>query len=432
MNHSIKLLIYSQDQHAILTTKVLNHVALPFFSTTISHIAVTQHINEHVSNTYQIEAAVLKCLKACENERVYVLEHLSGSLPGSSSLQWQSIHTMTALDQQDYDLIQQWIHDKEPSDIPWFQPGWRKNIEELLSNRLPQRVTNIEQIRSWERSTLLRLYAEDETYILKAVPPIFHHEPTICAYLSKSFPDSVPETVFADPSLNVFVMREVKGPLLGLTNQLEHWRQALLKLGKIQTGILNNIDQLTCPFRAIDYMMVDQLDHTIQRLFENETITKETLEILSENATKVRKIANKLKQSTIPLSIDHGDFFGGNILLQDEEAIIYDWSDCSLTHPFLSAVVFLQEVEDLFSKEAADSLLTDYLRLWRAYASMEQLKNEYQSIKYIAPAFGLMVYENIIFPTFRDNWDREIIIQGYIDSWVKEIDTSKEAHLHDA
>lgn len=422
VNYLIKLLIFSPEKQAILTSVNSHQVKLPTLTTTISHLALTQHINEHITTTYGIETAVLKCARSCQNERAYVLEHLSGNLSSFTPVNWLPIskeQSFSCLNERDNRLLQGWVSEKE--DIPWFRIGWRQNIEELLVDRLQERVWKIEQIRSWERSSLLRLYIEKETYILKIVPTIFQHEPTLCSYLKKKFPSYVPEVILVEPTYNAFIMKEVNGSLLGLTDNVIYWRKALINLGKIQVGILHDVEQLHCPNRPVDKIIIEYLESTLEKLLENKFITKEIFQTLTENLPEVMNIVDKIKRSSIPISIDHGDFFGGNIILEDEETIVYDWSDSSLTHPFFSAVVFLQEVEEFFSKEEADSLLVDYLSLWSNYATTEQLSDEFELVKYIAPIFGLTVYESLIFPTFRDNWDREIVVQGYINSWLKNI-----------
>lgn len=132
-------------------------------------------------------------------------------------------------------------------------------------------------------------------------------------------------------------------------------------------------------------------------------------------------MCGQLEQSRIPLSLDHGDFFGGNIIIQEGVPIIYDWSDVTLSHPFLSATVFLEEVEQFFSSDSAQLLLKEYLSEWNEFEPIDRLMKEYDRIKWIAPIFHLTIYVTYIFPTFKDNWDKKQIIDGYIDKWVTNV-----------
>lgn len=104
--------------------------------------------------------------------------------------------------------------------------------------------------------------------------------------------------------------------------------------------------------------------------------------------------------------------------LEEGLPIIYDWSDSSLSHPFLSVTVFLNEAAELFSEEFADELLEAYLSCWAEWGLEEDLRKEYLNVQRIAPLFGLAVYQNEIFPFFQKNWDKNRIIQEYIQLWL--------------
>nr|WP_246593732.1 phosphotransferase [Evansella tamaricis] len=132
-------------------------------------------------------------------------------------------------------------------------------------------------------------------------------------------------------------------------------------------------------------------------------------------------MSNLLKSTNLPLSLEHGDFFGGNIIVQDRKPTIYDWSDCSLSHPFLSVVSILDEVEHFFSKETSLTLLEEYINKWSEFNTKEELIKEYELIKLAAPAFYLTVYQTYIFPSFKDNWDKQQIIDGYINKLIDAI-----------
>jgi aminoglycoside phosphotransferase (APT) family kinase protein len=122
-----------------------------------------------------------------------------------------------------------------------------------------------------------------------------------------------------------------------------------------------------------------------------------------------------LKKSKIPLAIEHGDFFGGNIIIQNGQPIIYDWSDCTWSHPFLSIMVLLEEVRQFFSEESAESLLDLYLEEWYEFDSKTTLNEEYNLLAELSPEYYLSIYQTFIFPTFKDNWDKQQIIDHYIE-----------------
>ncbi|GIN13250.1 hypothetical protein J26TS2_31170 [Shouchella clausii] len=81
-------------------------------------------------------------------------------------------------------------------------------------------------------------------------------------------------------------------------------------------------------------------------------------------------------------------------------------------------MVILKEVEQLFSEEVAQSLLNDYLEKWSCFDSKSHLIEEYNWMKAIAPVYYLTIYQTFIFPAFKDNWDKQQVIEGYIMEWL--------------
>ncbi|UOE96017.1 phosphotransferase [Alkalihalobacillus sp. LMS39] len=220
-------------------------------------------------------------------------------------------------------------------------------------------------------------------------------------------------------------MKELQGPLLGRTNNLEYWKQAILRLADIQQHSVihrKKLEELKCPVRPVTCVIQHHLENSLNELAINKDISREVYNTLINSNDYIINKLNFLESTNIPLSLEHGDFFGGNIIIQGGRPIIYDWSDCSLSHPFLSIVVFLEEVEQFFSKTTSLSLLDDYLTKWSEFDTKEELIKEYEIIKLIAPAYYLTVYQTFIFPSFNDNWDKQAIINGYVKSWIKALD----------
>jgi aminoglycoside phosphotransferase (APT) family kinase protein len=174
---------------------------------------------------------------------------------------------------------------------------------------------------------------------------------------------------------------------------------------------------MKCPVRAVSNVIHTYLETTLNELFDNEEITSDTYSDLLSSMPSILYKSDMLKKSKIPLALEHGDFFGGNIIIQNEDPIIYDWSDCTLSHPFLSAIVLLEEVEQLFSEKVAKSLLDLYLCEWSELDSKDSLYEEYKLLEEISPIYYLTVYQTFIFPSFNDNWDKQQIIEQYIKKW---------------
>ncbi|MDE5413307.1 phosphotransferase [Alkalihalobacterium chitinilyticum] len=424
-----KFIIYSKEDHAILVIADKNGISLPSYKPIISHVAVTNHINRYLEKEYNIKTNVLKCFSQKGEQRVYIIELLRRDTLVSSKTRWLQITDINQFDgfsRWENEILQEWLSPSNETLFPWFMIGWRNKMEMWLENIIPDESISIEQVRNWERSALFKVDTARKSYYFKAVPNIFSHEPSISLFLFQNHPSDVPEIINIEVEKKWYVMKAIRGPLLGRTKKMEYWKQSILRLADIQKHSAlhrNELEKLKCPIRPIPNILQDYLDGSLQQLANKNEISSETYNKLITSAPIILEKSRSLISTKVPLSLDHGDFFGGNIIVQNGKPIIYDWSDCSLSHPFLSIVVFLEEVEHLFSQKISLTLLDEYLNKWTVFNSKEKLVQEFELVKLIAPAYYLTVYQTFIFPSFHDNWDKQQIIDGYVNEWIKALDS---------
>ncbi|MDQ0157463.1 phosphotransferase [Robertmurraya andreesenii] len=425
INWCYKFIVYSKQEQKLLLSSSSERLSLPYFQPSIQHVAVSNHINEYFEKEFQVKTNVLKCFLQMDRVRIYVVEVLEGSPLLSSNALWLQLSNFNQckeLNDTDRSILEIWLSASLSSAFPWFEFGWRRKMEEWVQKMLPHDSLEFEQIRSWERSTLFRVQAENESYYFKAVPDVFSHEPAVSRYLFENHPSYVPEILGIEIEQKWFIMKEVGGSLLGYTDHLEYWRQSLLRLAHIQKESIfhtNELKKLNCPIRPVSQVIRSHLKASLDDLVRTREISSETYWRLKDRLPNILEKCDLLeKHSKLPLALEHGDFFGGNIKIQEENAIIFDWSDCSLSHPFLSVIVLLDEVKQLFSERSAEILLEDYLCQWSNYGTRAYLLEEYRMLKTLAPAYYLVLYQTFIFPTFRDNWDKQQIIEDYIEKWL--------------
>jgi hypothetical protein len=73
----------------------------------------------------------------------------------------------------------------------------------------------------------------------------------------------------------------------------------------------------------------------------------------------------------IPASLHHGDFHRGNMLVNDKECILLDWSGfVGVTHPFLSLWVPLSD----WNSNIGQQLIESYLQVWSDVAPLKVLR----------------------------------------------------------
>jgi tRNA A-37 threonylcarbamoyl transferase component Bud32 len=392
----------------------------PQFSPMRTHLAETGEIAAFLEEKYGLLANVLQCVHAEEGLRVYTAAIMESSM--EKDIHWASYpEAANLISAENFPFLKEWQSLQADHSIPWFYPDWRMEMENWVREELQFEKIEFQQIRSWERSALYKIIAGGGKYYFKAVPEIFRHEVNVSSFLWEAGIKYIPAVIAADDSKGWLLMKEVQGELLGKAGKEQDWREALLALAEVQKLSVKEAGRLReagVPVRPLAPVVTSGLRQAAEALIKDGNNTGSQFSRLKESIPEANLICSMLENQLVPLSLEHGDFFGGNIILEESLPIIYDWSDSSLSHPFLSAAVFLSEAAELFSEEFADELLEAYLGGWIEWGSEEDLRKEYRHVQRIAPLFGLTVYENEIFPFFQNNWDKSRIIQEYVQLWL--------------
>lgn len=412
---NIHLLLYNSIQDCMLFNKEKTQVSIPSFITKPFHIAETTIINDYLFNEYQLQTNVVRCLDQGPTQRVYEVELLTPILKDDQSIVWapptcQENRTLLVQEQQ-------WILDlwlvSQPSNVPWMRYGWRECVEDWIIQILPDMNLKITQIRNWEKCSLYQVETESDDYYIKAVPELFKHEPFVHSQLG----DYTAQILSIHKDVSMYIMKGLKGTLLGFSKQLNHWQETVRRMASVQKRYVTAdlLTQVEIPLRPLTEVLSEQSLFKAMDILEKEIPSNE-YQLVHSTIPKVLATVQTLL--CIPLSLDHGDLFGGNVIVEQDIPYIIDWSDSSITHPFLSVVQLLKEVRSFFSESDAENLLCYYLNLWTEYGSVSQLKEEFHTIHKLEPVFYLVVHLLYVFPALTENVEKDRIVREYFLQWI--------------
>ncbi|MDV2582049.1 phosphotransferase [Alkalibacillus haloalkaliphilus] len=390
------------------------------------HIAITEHINDYFCQTYNLETQVLRCAFVSNHYRAYEVEVLNG---GDHKMFKRFEDVKQNLNNEELKLLSR-ISINNSTYPSWFKLGWRKSFEKraLSFTGTNTNHVNFEQIRSWEKSALHKVSTDNNAYYIKTVPQVFGHEPLIAQYLYHHHGGVVPSVESIDHNYNEYIMQEVNGELLGYMKEKGYWKDALSNLATIQKHSIDHLNELKnigCPSYEVSSTLEEYLERCLKDLKASQVISEHTYEKLSVTQLEAKKLCQQLTSTQVPPALEHGDFFGGNIMVQDGKSIIYDWSDCTISHPFLSMTVIFDEIKETFSVNVANDLLKHYLGHWTRFGCIDELKKEFMLVKKVATLYYLTIYQQFIVPHFIDNWDQEQIINSYVKQWLSQFDLYK-------
>ncbi|MFH1634101.1 MAG: phosphotransferase [Chloroflexota bacterium] len=405
---------------------------LPGFTFTGQHFwQDVGHINRAVRERFGMAVTTLNCVAivdASSDDKTrfyYALVNHSPPDVLPDHARWftgQEIDTLPKNEQRD--VICEWFHFIETSPIPenrapWYLPGWLAQAQTWIDVQLTRLglhvAAPIEQIRSWQRASLWKIPTDKGTLYFKAVPGMFHFEPQLTHALAEWLPGRVPRVLAIEPDKHWFLMDSIGKQSLTETSDIEAWGNAARRFAQLQLDLTSRVESLLAlgvPDRRLENFpaWIDDLLSDTAMLQQGQLgLSGDEIAHLQELGTVFKDISAQLKESPIPVSLEHGDFWSGQVLLNGENYAFIDWSDCSISHPFLSTWFFLVEVAfDLPDSPGAYSQLRQaYLEPWSQFAPMGQLIDIFELAQLLSPIHHALIYHRLIIPNMENKWEME-------------------------
>ncbi|MFL5804311.1 MAG: hypothetical protein ACJ8CR_21520 [Roseiflexaceae bacterium] len=384
-----------------------------------------------------LAATTLRCLQvvadteADELRRYYVLE-LHSQPPARPGWHWivaADLSTFPFAHAEQHGILSRWLAEV-PSRIGWYRPGGTATIaawtQATLTTLGRPPTGPSEQLRSWERSLLLRTPTADGLVYTKAVPAVFGHEPALTAALATWVPGRTAAVLAHDPARGLLLLNNAGERSLAEVSDPTVWAQALTQLAELQIALTQHLPdllQLGVPDRRID-----RLPSWIDALLADEPalrrspagLTTDEIAALRALQPALQAACATLRASAVPPSLEHGDCFPTQILLADDRPVVIDWSDSSISHPFFS-LGFL--IEPDFPRPAGDHpdmlLRQAYLAPWARFASHDELVRLFDAALLLAPLHHALIYHRAILPAMENSWEMERMLPYYL-SWFTD------------
>lgn len=238
---------------------------------------------------------------------------------------------------------------------PWYRPGWLAEMDAWIDTRITElglrRHGPVRQVRSWGRSALLRLETDRGGLWAKQVPMAFAHEVAVTGLLADIDPGIVPPVVAADAAAGRLLLEHVEGPILAdLTGATEPWAATMARFAELQRVLAG--DTAALRMAGVPSAPLEVLAGAVPALIADPGramvgapggLTPEDHEALVRATDDLVAACRALAETDVPASLDHGDLSPGQVLVSEMGPVILDWSDATITHPFLAAASFLAE-----------------------------------------------------------------------------------------
>ncbi len=397
------------------------------------------HINREMHTLTGLNLTTLRCLRTDYQQnddrvvRYYALEnHSPEHLPdGFRAVSRDELDGLPDAQRQMAQVWFDWYTVDQTGAPAWYRPGWFAGASDWINQQLArlklELTAPIEQLRSWERSAVLRVVTDRGMVYFKALPPMFAHEPRLTYWLAEQYPGDAPRLLAVDAARRWMLMADFGGHTLDKITDVAVWEAALFNYGQLQVKLMQRTHELLvlkCPDRRPNLLLgrieamlnqtADQLSGSITKFTEAE------INVLRARLPEFKEIFAELARFPILPTLEHGDFWQGQVVVKDKRFTFIDWSDSSVSHPFFS-MNFLEEPHNEFPGDAAETrerLRAAYLKAFTGYLAMERLEKAYTLALQLAPLHHALIYHQHILPKMSIKWEMDNMIPFYLKAVI--------------
>jgi hypothetical protein len=250
------------------------------------------------------------------------------------------------------------------------------------------------------------------------VPEIFAHEVAVTGLLEDCDPGLVPPLVAADAARGRMLLEHVSGdhlPAGGMDPAA--WTATMARLAEIQGVLAADLGALRVA--GVPSAPVDHLADRVPGLLADEELLlvdrpgglrRREHRTLVARTDDVVAACRALARSPVGPSLDHGDLTAAQVIVGEMGPVIIDWSDATITHPFIAAASFLLDPGDIPVAEGAErrSLEAAYLDGWVARDAAlraPDLHRELELARTAHPVHMAWLYASRVLPGLEQPWE---------------------------
>lgn len=247
--------------------------------------------------------------------------------------------------------------------VPWFDPGWYDEAAAWIGHVVAAEgvdLLGLEQVRSWNLSTVLAVDTGGGRWFFKAESPALPGEVRLTRGLAELFPAVVPQPIAWDDARRWMLLTDAGSRRLDDSGDLSTWARAGRTFARLQIESVEHhprLAELAFPVRTaaslaneVAAMVADERWLTVGEYGLDRSSLESTRRLA---ASWIEALAH-LEALDLPMAVEHGDFHPGQVMIGDDgDPRVLDWSDVGVSIPFISLEMFLASVNDFLGLPAS-------------------------------------------------------------------------------
>jgi hypothetical protein len=257
----------------------------------------------------------------------------------------------------------------------WTDPAFVAEAHGWIDARLAElglpRTGEIEQphVRDW--STVMRVPTEAGHVWFKVNDARWRHEAALVSVLAQRAPDRVPPLLACDTETGWMLMADAGRRLREVAAEersLDRWPDVLAATARIQLACEDDVDTFLA--MGVPDLRLAALPAAYQQLLEEHGDELEPR--LQVPHSRIEELCAELASYGVRETIEHDDLHDAQVFLSPHTgtALVMDWGDACVTHPFFTLSVTLMGVvawgvDDVAGSEDLGRHLDAYLGPYR-------------------------------------------------------------------
>jgi len=241
------------------------------------------------------------------------------------------------------------------SEIAYRDPSFVALVHEWAKEAATARGTvrgDIEQfhVRPW--STVFRVPTTTGLLYLKCCGPTQSFEPRLTELLHRAHPALVPDVIAIHATEPWMLIADGGRPADAVypgASILDAWREILPRYAELERAMAPHAAaalSLGTPDHRADALGAGLVraiaDEPALSRDREDRITPDERRALERVVTRVERACHDLASLGLADTVQHNDLHQANLLVRDGRAVIFDWGDACVSHPFLSLAVTLR------------------------------------------------------------------------------------------
>jgi hypothetical protein len=228
-----------------------------------------------------------------------------------------------------------------------------------------------------------------EAVYVKCCGPTQAHEPRLTALLHHEFAGLVPEVLALHPTQPWMLVAEggkkIRDAYTG-DEFLRAWRELLPRYAQLQRAATPHVGEIL-GFGTPDHRAPALVAGFAEAVANepalsgdrSDRITEDERRALVELRPKLTDSISALAALGIDDTLQHDDLHHGNVLIHGGHAVVFDWGDACVSHPFLTLAVTLRFAASATKHAPGDAAIVAlrdaYLEPWSDRASRQELRD---------------------------------------------------------